>query len=416
MPIHVVTYGGIAVHGLTVNGGAHTLNINGNRVTIDAIDSDDVLMNVQRPGEGQGNVHVPTLPDHDRGRGWRRLGCAAPGVLAYGVDSDKVVILPRGGVDWMAVLPDGRALADLCIPGTHESAALSGGFISECQSVDIKQQLVDGVRFFDIRLKLVNGELKIYHGVQPQNSTLQQQVTWIEEFLRQHPRETVIASIKQENADEERFPEAVEEMLKRSGMWRFDEPLPTHGQCRGRAQFFSRFGKKHGEQFPNGQGIKPLRWPNSVQNGFVEQVHGIDFRVQDWYDTDNIPDKAAACIAHLEPTLSPRGLGSDSNHPYSLTFLSAGRLNSPPAYMASGTGAGAVSKTIAVTTSLFAANKRAGDEGGVNARVGAWLLQNAFQGRRPRATLMLDFYRDTGGPEGGMAELIASLNYINLNE
>lgn len=107
-------------------------------------------------------------------------------------------------------------------------------------------------------------------------------MAWIENFLRAHPRETVVVSIKQENADEERFPELVEETLKRSGMWRFDEPLPTLGQCRGRAQFFSRFGKKKDEQFPNGQGIKPLRWPNAVQGGFVESVHGIDFRIQDW--------------------------------------------------------------------------------------------------------------------------------------
>jgi hypothetical protein len=127
MPIQVVTYGGIAVHGVTVNGGQHALNINGNRVTIDAIDTDDVLMNVQRPGQGQGNIHVPALPEHDRARGWRRLASAAPGVLAYGVDDDKVVILPRGGADWMGALPDERALADVCIPGTHESASLSGG-------------------------------------------------------------------------------------------------------------------------------------------------------------------------------------------------------------------------------------------------------------------------------------------------
>lgn len=121
-----------------------------------------------------------------------------------------------------------------------------------------------------------------YHGIQPQYSTLQQQVDWIEAFLRAHPRETVVCSIKQENADEENFPQAVEDTLKRSGMWKFDEPLPTLGECRGRAVFFSRFGKKRDDQFPNGQGIKPLRWPNNIEGGFEEQVHGIGFRIQDW--------------------------------------------------------------------------------------------------------------------------------------
>lgn len=98
--------------------------------------------------------------------------------------------------------------------------------------------------------------------------------------------------------------------------------------------------------------------------------------------------------------------------------MSAGKFpQSPPQYMASGQESGGLSKAVAVTTSLFTSKaKRAGDEGGVNARVGRWLLQNAYEGRRPRATIMMDFYQDTGGPDGGMAELVAGLNYINLNE
>lgn len=128
--ISVATFGGIAVHGITVNGGAHAVNLNGNRVEINALDSDTILLDVERPGSGRGNVEIPPLADGNRARGWRRLGSAAPGVLAYGVDDDKVVVLPRGGADWMTALPDDRALADLCVPGTHESSSLSGG---ECR-------------------------------------------------------------------------------------------------------------------------------------------------------------------------------------------------------------------------------------------------------------------------------------------
>lgn len=136
------------------------------------------------------------------------------------------------------------------------------------------------------------------------------------------------------------------------------------------------------------------------------------------YDTDNIPNKTQACIHHLEPTLKPRGLGNGPDHPYTLTFLSAGKFpQSPPQYMASGQESGGLGKAVAVTTSLFTSKaKRAGTEGGVNARIGKWLLQNAFEGRRPRATLMLDYYQDTGAPDGGMAELIAGLNYIDLGQ
>jgi len=34
------------------------------------------------------------------------------------------------------------------------------GFISECQTVDTAQQLRDGARFIDVRLRIINGELQ----------------------------------------------------------------------------------------------------------------------------------------------------------------------------------------------------------------------------------------------------------------
>lgn len=143
--IQVVTYAGIAVHGVTVNGNGQQPNITGNRVAIDASANDEILLDVQRPGCDRGNVHFGPLPDADRQRGWRRLASAAPGVLAYGLEDDRIVILPRAGQDWMGGLPDDRALADLCVPGTHESASLSGG---ECGEVP------QGVNMADSRLHL----------------------------------------------------------------------------------------------------------------------------------------------------------------------------------------------------------------------------------------------------------------------
>lgn len=136
------------------------------------------------------------------------------------------------------------------------------------------------------------------------------------------------------------------------------------------------------------------------------------------YDTDDIPEKTQACIRHLEPTMNPRGNGNGPDHPYTLTFLSAAKFpQSPPQYMASGQESSGMSAAVAATASLFVSKaKRAGNEGGVNARLGRWLLQQAWEGRRPRATIMFDFYQETGGPDGGMAELVAALNYVNVNE
>lgn len=37
---------------------------------------------------------------------------------------------------------------------------LTPGFISECHTVDLAQQLRDGIRFVDIRLRVINNELQ----------------------------------------------------------------------------------------------------------------------------------------------------------------------------------------------------------------------------------------------------------------
>lgn len=121
-----------------------------------------------------------------------------------------------------------------------------------------------------------------FHGVQAQNSTLAQQVSWIEDFLRNNPRETVILSIKQEQEDAENFPQLVQDALS-SGMWYFNEPFATLGEVRGKGIFFSRFGKKNDGQFPDGQGLKPMSWPDNRGEGFEQDWHGTQFRIHDWY-------------------------------------------------------------------------------------------------------------------------------------
>lgn len=52
---------------------------------------------------------------------------------------------------------------------------------------------------------------------------------------------------------------------------------------------------------------------------------------------------------------------------------------------------------------------------GVNARLVKWLLERAAEGKRPRATIMLDFYRDNMKDDGNLATLLASLNFATDN-
>jgi hypothetical protein len=78
---------------------------------------------------------------------------------------------PHPGLrNWMSRLMDSTAVWGLSIPGTHDSGTFGCNredqfcFSSQCQSLNIKQQLNAGIRFLDLRLAKVGGEFRIYHG------------------------------------------------------------------------------------------------------------------------------------------------------------------------------------------------------------------------------------------------------------
>ena len=68
----------------------------------------------------------------------------------------------------MAGLPDNMPACRVSIPGTHDSGTAGVWFpmkhYARTQTMDISRQWDAGIRFFDLRPKLEDGELKIYHG------------------------------------------------------------------------------------------------------------------------------------------------------------------------------------------------------------------------------------------------------------
>ncbi|KAJ7458510.1 1-phosphatidylinositol phosphodiesterase [Mycena latifolia] len=107
--------------------------------------------------------------------------------------------------DWMMKVPDSAGLASISIPGTHESMALFGGDLTECQenfgaSADtLTAQLNAGIRMFDIRLRVNTGNtFVVHHGAVYQNANFDDVLNKIDAFLSAHPAEAVIMRVKQE--------------------------------------------------------------------------------------------------------------------------------------------------------------------------------------------------------------------------
>ncbi|MEU8087895.1 phosphatidylinositol-specific phospholipase C domain-containing protein [Micromonospora sp. NPDC049101] len=124
--------------------------------------------------------------------------------------------------DWMSRVSDDASLADLSIPGTHDTLALCGHSASQngsdCEYIStsltqtqerlgysaetLATQLDAGIRSIDIRVRVDQGDagltFTVHHGVYYQWANFTDVLTKIETFLRANPTETVLLNLKAE--------------------------------------------------------------------------------------------------------------------------------------------------------------------------------------------------------------------------
>ncbi len=102
--------------------------------------------------------------------------------------------------NWMAYLPDSQLMKSISIPGTHDSATAGRPQLGvQTNSWSIKQQLEAGIRFMDIRTRRVGTGLTIHHGAFYLNTTFDDVMNTVKDFLLQQPKEAIIMRI---NTDE----------------------------------------------------------------------------------------------------------------------------------------------------------------------------------------------------------------------
>ncbi|GAA0536839.1 1-phosphatidylinositol phosphodiesterase [Saccharopolyspora subtropica] len=106
--------------------------------------------------------------------------------------------------DWMAALPDGSSLAQLSIPGTHQSLSLHGGDLTQTQenhgdsAETLTAQLRAGIRAIDIRVRRYDDLFTLHHGPFYQNANFADVLREADEFLAEHPGEVVLMRLKAE--------------------------------------------------------------------------------------------------------------------------------------------------------------------------------------------------------------------------
>ena len=191
---------------------------------------------------------------------------------------------PPADLGWMAGAADEVSLAELSIPGTHETLALYEPLAgtATCQRLSLAAQLRAGVRYLDVRCRHLDDAFAIYHGPVFEQQTFDDVLATVGEFLAAHPSESVVMSVKEESvADgatrsfEQTFASYVARAPER---WYLGAAVPTLGDVRGKIVLVRRFAATAAPL-----GIDASAWADNTTFSLAPSL-----RVQDAYVvTDN---------------------------------------------------------------------------------------------------------------------------------
>jgi len=175
--------------------------------------------------------------------------------------------------NWMGLLDPYLKLNQVILPGTHDSGSFDiehgikipfiGEYTAKTQMLDILEQLNLGIRYLDIRLKVIDNMLKIYHGILPckkingnivSDLLLSDVINDCIIFLINHPSETIIIHLKKEenNDKDQDINNFISKIYNDSGFKEYfyipedndknysNNNIPILKDVRGRIVFFSR--------------------------------------------------------------------------------------------------------------------------------------------------------------------------------
>ena len=102
--------------------------------------------------------------------------------------------------DWMQYIDDSAPITHIALPGSHDSGTIGMMSLAETQRSTIAEQLMLGVRYFDIRVSDNGKGGVIFHG--PIKGTPWQPIASdLADFLHTHPTETLILDFQHFNGD-----------------------------------------------------------------------------------------------------------------------------------------------------------------------------------------------------------------------
>lgn len=191
--------------------------------------------------------------------------------------------------DWMKYVNDNKKIFSLSIAGTHETCARVGGPLVQCQDWSVEEQLLNGVRYLDIRCRHIGDSFMIHHGSVYQQLTFGAGVRDVcINFLKAHPTEFIFMQIKEEydsTGNTRTFEETMKTYINGNEQYFYlDENSPTLSQVRGKIVLLRRFSST----------ITPMgNYLQFKDNTIFTSITTIKAIVQDCYNVPTLFDRGS---------------------------------------------------------------------------------------------------------------------------
>ncbi|MGE9972741.1 phosphatidylinositol-specific phospholipase C [Collinsella sp. SGI.178] len=186
------------------------------------------------------------------------------------------------GPCWMKYVDNNKYLDELSIPGTHDSSTCSVDNDTEpqtslvkCQQDYIPTQLLEGIRYFDIRLGgnnedddpgIVHGRCYLFkkdgHYMQ-----LSDVIGYFKTFLNEHPSEALIMLVSRGNneaTDESATTAFAKVMDKNPDLFYTSSRVPTLREARGKIVLLRRFGLAGSSVSGHTWGLDLTEWDDKI--------------------------------------------------------------------------------------------------------------------------------------------------------
>ena len=176
---------------------------------------------------------------------------------------------------WMSALPDTLKVCRVSIPGTHDSGTAGVRFpmrhYARTQTMDLSRQWDAGIRFFDLRPKLEDGTLRIYHGPADCHLGFEEALLIIKRKLEQHPTEFCVVMTNSAGGGLEGVDMTMDDInsLFPTGMLASFRAEMTVADMRGRVLLIHRDYQTNGRDWP---GTVVFGWPGNGSSHHIRMV------------------------------------------------------------------------------------------------------------------------------------------------